>query len=386
MGIIAWSIPAFVVAIALEWAWARRRGVEVYRFNDAVTDLNCGVGSQALGLVFFVATVGVYDYVFETYALVEWPPNDWRMWLIAIVGLDFLYYWWHRISHVSNFFWAIHAVHHQSEDYNFAVALRQASFGGFTTTLFYLPLALCGVPTEAYLVSNAISLLYQFWIHTELIDRLPAWYEWTFNTPSHHRAHHAINPQYLDKNYAAILMLWDRVFGSFEPERERPVYGITRPIDSYNAVWANLHHFFEIGRQAWAALRAGDLGGALWVWWAHPSWHPEAAKALVEPAPPNGMDGRPKYEVPRGRHLGIYVALVMLANVPLTMGMLLYADRLAAREFGLCVLSLVLAGMTLGGLIERRSWALPFEGLRLLVFAWVARHMWLVATGVASQV
>ena len=366
MGIIAWSIPAFLLAIAVEWLLARRRKVEVYRFADTIADLNCGVGSQALGLPLLVVTVAVYDGVYANYAQLAWAAGDWRLWVLAIVGLDFLYYWWHRASHESNLLWAAHVVHHQSEDYNLAVALRQAYFTGITSTVFYLPLALLGVPTEVYLAANAISLLYQFWIHTELIDRCPRWFEWLLNTPSHHRVHHAINPQYLDRNYAAIFMAWDRMFGSFEPEDERPIYGITQPLDSFNPLWANFHRFAEMGAEAWRALKVGKVGQALWVWVSHPGWHPASEMQGQSDDPvANGLSGRPKFDVANSRAVIAYVWLAMGINVPLTMGLLLVANDLDTLPFAAAVASLVVAGPSLGGLIESRPWGVALEVVRV---------------------
>src|SRR4051812_7775689 len=160
-------------------------------------------------------------------------------WLVAIAGVDFLYYWWHRLSHRVNLLWAAHVVHHQSEDYNLAVALRQSVTTSATLFPFYALLAFAGVPPLQLAVSTSLSTLYQFWIHTELVPRVP-WLERLLNSPSAHRVHHAINVRYLDKNHAATLMVWDRLFGTFEPETEAPVYGLTRPLASFNPVWSQL--------------------------------------------------------------------------------------------------------------------------------------------------
>ena len=242
---IALAIPVFLIAIGIEIAVAKRRGARVYRSWDALTDLSCGIGNQAVGVFVIALALAVYGWTFHHAALIHWAPGSVWPWIIGIVGLDFLYYWWHRMSHEVNFLWAAHVVHHQSEDYNLAVALRQAWFTGLTDLPFYLPLALLGVNVEIFIASNAISLIYQFWIHTELIRRIDP-FEWILNTPSHHRVHHATNPEYLDKNYGAILIIWDRMFGTFEPEVAPCVYGITKPFGSTNAVWANFHYWVEL--------------------------------------------------------------------------------------------------------------------------------------------
>jgi sterol desaturase/sphingolipid hydroxylase (fatty acid hydroxylase superfamily) len=362
MDIIAWSIPAFVLAMCIELWVSRRRGKKLYRFSDAVADLNCGVSSEAVKLLTVAATTGLYYLVWREFRLIDWEEGSPWPWVIAFIGLDFLYYWWHRVSHVSNLFWAAHVVHHQSEDYNLAVALRQAWFSSITSTWFYLPLALLGVGLLPYAVSNGVSLLYQFWIHTQLVDKMPRWFAALFNTPAHHRVHHAINPQYLDKNYAAISIVWDRMFGTFEPEVETPVYGITDPLDSWNAPWANTHRLVEIGRDCLTTLRHGNVGAAVWVWFSHPAWVPpgvERTKAI------NGIDGRPKYDPIASPGTVRYVAAQMLVFVPVLMLLLLYVEELAMPALVSIVAVVVLGTGTLGALLEGKRWSQPVEVARM---------------------
>src|SRR5713101_5563143 len=239
---IALAIPFFFLLMGVELWVARRRGLKLYRFADSVVDLSCGMTQQIL-LVFAVGVlVSGYSWLYRHRV---WTPPGWAAWLIAFFAVDLVYYWWHRLSHEVNVLWAVHVVHHQSEDYNLAVALRQAVLSVWTIWPLHLPLALLGVPPVTFLVVDALSTLYQFWIHTELVGKL-GWFERIFNTPSQHRVHHAINPRYLDKNYAATLCIWDRLFGTFEEEKEQPVYGLVKPLASFNPLWAQV--------QAWAAL------------------------------------------------------------------------------------------------------------------------------------
>ena len=239
---VALAIPFFFLLMGIEvWA-ARRRSVRIYRFNDALVDLSCGMTQQIL-LVFAVGVLGagyLWLYQHRFYTL----RGAWA-WIVAFFTVDLIYYLWHRLSHRVNFLWAVHVVHHQSEDYNFAVALRQAVLSVWTIWPFHLPLALVGVPPVVFATVESFSTLYQFWIHTELVGRL-GWYERIFNTPSQHRVHHAVNPRYLDRNYAATLCIWDRLFGTFQEEREQPVFGLVKPLSSFNPIHAQV--------QAWAAL------------------------------------------------------------------------------------------------------------------------------------
>ncbi|MGB1274904.1 MAG: sterol desaturase family protein, partial [Nannocystaceae bacterium] len=220
---IAYSIPVFSLLIGLELWLAHRRGRKLFRFGDAVSNISCGIGQQTVGLFVAAATLALYVWVYQ-HRVWEFDIRSPWTWVLAMLWVDFAYYWWHRMSHEVNIFWAVHIVHHQSEDYNLSVALRQAYISGPTAIAFYLPLALVGVPPEAWALSHALNLLYQFWIHTKLIDKMPRFGK-VFNTPSHHRVHHGTQPQYLDRNHAGMLIIWDKIFGSFEPELEPPIYG-----------------------------------------------------------------------------------------------------------------------------------------------------------------
>ncbi len=239
------SIPIFALFIAIE-AWLIFRGNrEDYDKKDTWTNIALGFGSAGFGLIFGLFNGLMYVWIYETTPF-KMPLNAWWAWVVLFVADDFLYYWFHRISHESRFFWNFHVVHHSSNRYNLSVAVRQSWFSGIAHWVFYLPLALIGFPLWAYVLMHGFNLLYQFWIHTELIGKLPKFIEYIFNTPSHHRVHHGVNQQYQDKNYSGVLMIWDRMFGTFEPEIEKVRYGITTPLNSYNWLWINSHAWAEM--------------------------------------------------------------------------------------------------------------------------------------------
>ena len=232
---IAIAIPLFLVAIAAEVAIAGRRGRlgrraresgdlrPVYRVPAALSALGCGLVSQVTGLYFSaVVQAGAYVAAFAFAAPFELPISSLWTWLFAFIAVDFLYYVWHRASHRVNVLWAAHVVHHQSEDYNLAIALRQAIFTPLTSIPFYLPLVLVGVPPLVFLTCLALNTLFQFWIHTRLIDRMPEWFEAVFNTPSHHRVHHGINPVYIDRTHAGVFIVGDRAPGTVQPAMAKP--------------------------------------------------------------------------------------------------------------------------------------------------------------------
>ncbi len=358
---IALAIPFFLVAIAVELAVARARGRNVYRVQDALADLGCGVGQQVVLVFAGAALLAAYAWVYGRWRVVTFAPGSVVPWVVAFVAVDVIYYWWHRLSHEVNFLWAAHAVHHQSEDYNLAVALRQSILTSFTSLPFYLPLAVVGVPPAAYAATIAASTLYQFWIHTELVGKL-GWLERILNTPSHHRVHHAVNPRYLDRNYGAILIVWDRLFGTFVEEREAPVFGTTHPLGSFNAAWAQVATWGEIAAKARPLARRRDR---LRLWVAAPSWDPAGAAVPDEAA----LRARPKYGVSVPRLVRAYALAQFAPVVAATFLMLLWQDT-AGR--GALAIAAALVGWTLlavGGLMDGRRWAAPAEAGRLVAIA-----------------
>ncbi len=233
--LIHYAIPFFVVTVFLEVILTVKVKLEDYEFKDAGASILMGLGNVIIGLFTKAMVLSLFYLVYNFYHLFE-IPFVWWAWLIILFAEDLCYYWFHRTSHESRFFWASHVVHHSSQQYNLSTALRQTWSGSFYSFIFWLPLILIGFHPVMVLVQMSISLLYQYWIHTELIDKMPRWFEAVFNTPSHHRVHHATNPQYLDRNHAGIFIIWDRLFGTFEPEREKPVYGLVKNIDTYNPI------------------------------------------------------------------------------------------------------------------------------------------------------
>lgn len=275
--IVAYAVPAFVALIILEMIVARRTGKGRYETKDTFASLSMGLGNRIAGLIGGAALVyAVFLWVYQ-FRLIETMPALWWVVVICFIADDLAYYWFHRIAHERRWFWASHVVHHSSQHYNLSTALRQTWTGRFSFSfIFGLPLALIGFPPEMIIFVGGINLVYQFWIHTELIDRMGP-FEWIFNTPSHHRVHHATNPRYLDANYAGTLIIWDRMFGTFIPEDrdERPRYGIVKNLTTFNPVMIAFHEWIGIAKDLRSAKSLKEVAGYLF---GPPGWSPDGSR------------------------------------------------------------------------------------------------------------
>jgi sterol desaturase/sphingolipid hydroxylase (fatty acid hydroxylase superfamily) len=236
--VIIYAIPFFVLAMLLEFFVASTKNIKSYTTKDAFSSIAMGLGNVFIGLVSKLFVFAALYYVYENFRVFTIPITWWSF-IILIFLDDFSYYWFHRTSHENRFFWASHVVHHSSKHYNLSTALRQTWTGSFYSFIFWLWLPLIGFHPGIIIFQMSISLLYQFWIHTELIQKTPKWIEFFFNTPSHHRVHHGSNPIYLDRNHAGILIIWDKLFGTFQPElkSEKVKYGLVVNIKTYNPIF-----------------------------------------------------------------------------------------------------------------------------------------------------
>jgi alkylglycerol monooxygenase len=369
--------PVFLALAAVELVFAYRTRLDTYRLNDSISDLSCGIFDQVLKVFGRSVLVLGYGFIYQRWALYDVPALSpaWK-WMAAIVlflGVDCCFYWQHRFAHLWSVPWAAHVVHHQSEEFNLIVALRQSAFEEYLLAAFYFPMALLGFPPAWFLAMFSFNLIWQFWCHTRLIGKLGP-LEWVFNTPSHHRVHHGRNPKYLDKNFAGTLIIWDRLFGTFEPEAEEPVYGTTRPFASWNPLWANFHIWYELARDAWQAPYRWDK---IKIWFMPLGWRPRG----LPPKPPAQEVSRAdlvKYDarVPAG--LAGYLMLQYSLAVLLGLYVLNRAEAAPLAEFSATAIlaELVLPAVvvvfslaTTGGLFERKTWAFPLEIVRLLVLA-----------------
>ena len=350
--VIVLATPVFLALIALEYAVGRVRRRDTYRLADALSSIGLGIMSQLTGLFVTLLTVGIYTAVFEHLALWRLPADSIVVWVGALVAYDFLYYWHHRAGHRIALFWAAHAVHHQSEDYNLSTALRQTSGGWLAGWIFYLPMALAGVPPLVFAVVALIDLLYQYWVHTQQIGRL-GWFDRWFCAPSNHRVHHAVNDRYLDRNYGGILIVWDRLFGTYaeEDDAEPCVYGTRSPLRSWNPLWANLQVYAELAKDSWRATSWAD---ALRVWLKPPGWRP-ADVARRWPKPAFDIRRVQRFAPPLGRGAAIAASVLFVVLLGATAVLLWHAHRLGLPALGGGALAILAGLYAVGALCSPRA-------------------------------
>lgn len=371
MDLIAIAVPFFLLALLIELFADWRKGARFYRSNDAINSLSAGILSTTTGYFTKLLPLLAWGFVLENFALInmqrEWfdlSPTGLALWVVAALAWDFCYYWFHRFSHEISVLWAAHAVHHQSEDYNLSTALRQTSTGFLFGWIFYLPLFLIGFPLEVLVTVNAINLIYQFWVHTQLVRRM-AVLDGILVTPSNHRVHHAQNERYIDKNYGGMLILWDRLFGTFEPESddEPVVFGVRKPLSNWNPIWANLQVYDYLLFDARKTSRWRDK---LALWFRRTGWRPADVEAKY-PRKQSDLSVFRKFDPPVSRGQRRYVLAQFAVAI---VGTLFIAEVFARKGvvtvFYPCVM-LWLQLYALGLLNEGRSSAKRIELLRLFV-------------------
>ncbi|REG94236.1 sterol desaturase family protein [Algoriphagus antarcticus] len=358
------AIPMYFILMAIEMIALRFQKHPGYRINDAITNINCGVVSQVTGVFIKVLSIGIYVLIYENLAVYHIPNNVWTFLLLFFL-YDFCYYWAHRKSHEINLFWGGHVVHHSSEEYNLSVALRQSSTQTIWTFFFYFPLALLGFDPVMLILASGINLLYQFWIHTEAIDRM-GFLEKFMNTPSHHRVHHGRNPKYIDKNHAGTFIIFDKWFGTFKEEEEKPIYGITTPVKSWNPVWVNLAHYANMKEELKMIPNWSDRVKYLFY---KPGWLPDYLGGYR--APKEVEADFQKFDTVVPPSLNWYVFAQYIFVLVLTGLFLFKVDSFTWLPKVLVTALIIWTTVSFSGVFEKRNWYLPQEVLRILAFSGV---------------
>mgnify|MGYP001444141834 FL=1 len=280
MDYITYAVPFFLLALLIELVYGIVINKNTYRLNDAISNLFMGTLRTSNKLI-IIGAAGYVFYIAEThFALWRMDVTSPFTWIFSFIIYDFFYYWFHRISHERQIFWASHVAHHQSEDYNLSTALRQTGTGAFVSWVFYIPMFLIGIPSYVFISVASLNLIYQFWVHSEHIPKL-GWFENYFVTASNHRVHHAQNEQYIDKNYGGVFIIWDRMFGThkIEDENEACIYGIRGSLNTFNPIWANLHIYVKIIKEMWLSH---DWQDKLYAPFARTGWIPQSFPEKIE--------------------------------------------------------------------------------------------------------
>jgi sterol desaturase/sphingolipid hydroxylase (fatty acid hydroxylase superfamily) len=347
---IAIATPAFFLLMLLEYAWGRAREHNTYRLNDSVNSLSLGVLSQLSNLFTTALRVGVYAFACAHLAIWKLRADVAWVWVLAIVFYDFCYYWYHRLGHECAVLWAAHVAHHQSQEFNLSTALRQTSTGALLGWVFYLPMAIVGIPPNVFAAVALIDLLYQYWIHTEHVRKL-GWADRVLATPSNHRVHHAVNDRYLDRNYGGILILWDRLFGTFVEEREPCVYGTRSPLDSWDPLWANVEVYARLARKSASLPRWRDR---ILIWFKPPGWEP--APTGGEPWQSTSYDHARamRFDPPMTSRVRRFALVQMIVAIVATLPLLWFADELSARRLSASTLAIAVWLWLVGAMMQGR--------------------------------
>uniref|UniRef100_A0A3Q0RSV3 Alkylglycerol monooxygenase n=1 Tax=Amphilophus citrinellus TaxID=61819 RepID=A0A3Q0RSV3_AMPCI len=364
------ATPFFVGLMVLELVLGLvKTGAPVITIGDGITSLSAGMVSRLPLLLMRGCELSAYIYVWDHYRLVELPWDSAWTWWFTFLGVDFCYYWVHRFAHEVAVLWAAHQVHHSSEYYNLTTALRQSVSQQFTSWIFYLPMALA-VPPSIFAVHIQLNLLYQFWIHTELIRDLGP-LEWIFNTPKHHRVHHGRNLYCIDKNYGGILIIWDRLFGTFALETEKVVYGLVFPIKRFEILYVQLHYYLYLWEKSQAYK---TISNKLLTFLNGPSWKP-GKRRLGDHVDNPKVTGK---EVPHDPSwsLALQVYVVMHFLLVLRTYHDLFENKMMLSQLTILGMTgyVLLTLTSLGFLIDQRPTSAVLELFRCAVMATLQRY------------
>ncbi|WP_372365148.1 sterol desaturase family protein [Candidatus Uabimicrobium sp. HlEnr_7] len=368
---VKWFVPIFVSLILIEVIAAKIMKRNLYRLNDSICDLSCGIAEQLSTITVKAVLFGSYTLVYEICkakgVLLFYLPHNVFTWIIAFILIDFTYYWVHRFSHTTAIGWAGHCVHHQSEEFNFAVAIRHGILQSLFNFWFYLPLAIIGFHPLIYASTKSLNTIYQFWIHTKLVNKMGP-IEKILNTPSHHRVHHGKNEQYIDKNYAGVFIVWDRLFGSFAPEKEEVVYGTTTPINTWNPFTVN---FQFLGHLLQLSYKAPFMIDKFKLWVMPPGWMPRQTN--IEKQKNYGF--KYKYNPAINRKAAMYASVQFVITAICAILLFVHYKYLGTEKFfiaGFVIFSLI----SVAAIFDKKPWAFRTECIRWcfavgLFFVWM---------------
>ena len=361
--LIAYVVPVFTLMILCEFIYGYLKKKNNYRLNDTVTSIGLGLMSRYPALLGLGVQGLVYAFISNQFNLGLLASYDPYVWVIAFILYDLSYYWLHRSHHQIKVLGASHVVHHHGEEYNLSTALRQTGTDFLFKWIFYTPMLLLGIPVEIFVTVAALNLIYQFWVHTEHIKRLGI-LDYIFVTPSNHRIHHAQNKEYIDANYGGVFILWDRMFGTFIDEREdlKPIYGTSKPLNSWNPLWANLEVWSEMIKDTWRTKRWRDKVA---LWFSTPKWRP-ADVSEKYPVKKNDLSQFEKFDTKTSLFAKIFGFTHLVFVSIYTQGVLFNSATIAYVDLILISFNIVTLMVFASFMYENRTFVYYFELLRSL--------------------
>lgn len=354
---MALAVPLFTSFILLEYYVSVKKNKSVFRFDETISNLNVGIAERICDLFTTGLFFYFFDYLYKHFAFFHFNATPLN-WLLLFLFTDFLYYWYHRYGHRVNILWAAHVVHHQSEDYNYSVAVRVTTLQAVFRGLFWSFLPVLGFPAEMITMVLLFHGIYPFFSHTQLVGKL-GWLEYILVTPSHHRVHHSSNLEYLDKNYGDVLIIWDKLFGTFKEEQEKPVYGLTKPLNSHSFLWQHFHFWLEMllsfgqqksWRDKWKVIfgRPDDL---------NPEHRTILEERLLQKPIGDFIVNKLLYKVILFQAVLILIVLFFV---------ILFEPLLSGTQLTLATLFILISVISNGAMLEQKNWVFYLDYCRLI--------------------
>lgn len=357
---LAFAMPAFFLFVYLEYKLAqRRKRPEIFNYESSVSNISIGLAERLINLFIAASFYQLFYYIYENYRIFDIPSNFW-IWVGLILATDFVWYWYHRLGHEVNFFWAAHIVHHHSEEFNFTAAARITTFQAIIRTGFWCILPFIGFHPKMVITMLIVHGAYSFFTHTQVIGRIK-WLEYIFVTPSVHGVHHASDEKYLDKNYGDMFTFWDRMFGTFQEEEEKPKYGLTHPLKSYSFLWQHFHYYFEI-YELWKRSKGFK---ARWdaVFGSPAAMDQDIRPMLEKRFLQDKTDRSHRLKFRNYLYIQLAVSTLILTFITYYFNSLGFYDKI----FGLSFIIITL--INCGALLEQRKWIYYLEYSRLFILS-----------------
>ncbi|WP_306352661.1 sterol desaturase family protein [Flavobacterium sp. '19STA2R22 D10 B1'] len=355
---IAFAMPAFFLFLYLEFLWAtRKKKTSVFKYESSISNITIGIAERLLNLFIAASFYELYCWIYDNYALFT-IPNTWIIWVFSLLVTDFVWYWYHRLGHEVNFFWAAHIVHHQSEEFNLTVSARITTFQALIRNVFWCVLPFLGFNPTMVITILVVHGAYSFFTHTQLVKRI-GWLEYVLITPSLHGIHHASDEKYLDKNYGDVFVFWDKMFGTFQKEEEAPHYGLTHPLKSHSFLWQHFHYYLEIIE---ACRQTKGFENKLKIIFGSPAVLDQEIRPILEK-----RFLQDKSKLPQGLHFKNYLNIQIAVSIIILTLFTLYFVHFTMVEKACIVAVLMLTLINCGALLEQRKWIYYLEYSRLLL-------------------